>query len=577
MALRHAVASGHYWASQAGLQILEAGGNAVDAGVAVGLATGVLESEFVGIAGIAPILLYLADRDEVLTISGTGVWPKAASCEYFQRHHGGVIPVSITATVVPPAPGAWIRALAEFGTMSFGQAAAAAIRFARDGFPMYPFLSKIITEQAGLLGQWPSSREVYLPDGRPPAPGEIFRQTDLAKSLQYLVDEEAAHAGKGRKAGLQAAWDAFYRGDIAVAIDRFHRQNGGFLTREDMAAFSVDIEPPCRTHYGDIEVYTCGPWSQGPSMLEALNILEGIDLEAMGHNSRDYVHAVAETVKLVAADREAYFGDPKFVDVPIETLLSKAYATERRGMIRRDQAWPDMPEPGRVTGRKWPTAAELLAGRRASRPGRDAPAIPAEQDAASFDTSYFCVVDRHGNMFSATPSDGAYKAPLVPGTGLLPSLRGLCSWPDPDHPSSVAPGKRPRTTMGPALAIRDGAMFMPFGTPGADVQHQTMLQVFLNIVVFGMDPQSAVEAPRFASYSFPNSFSPHAHYPGRLNLEARIPKEVGAGLADMGHKVEWWGDWAWPAGSSCAILVDRETGVRTAAADPRRTAYAVGW
>jgi len=573
MATQHAVASGHYYASQAGLQILEAGGNAIDAGVAVGLATGVLESEFVGISGIAPILIYLADRNEVLTISGVGVWPKAASCEYFQQHHNGVIPVGIEASVVPAAPGAWIRALAEFGTMTFGEVAAAAIRFARDGFPMYPFFAKIIREQADLVRQWPSNADIYLPDGRPPEPGELFRQSDLGRSLQYMVDEEAAHGSKGREAGLQAAWNAFYRGDIAAAIDRFHRENNGLLTLEDMAECRIDIEPPCCIRYRDIEVYSCGPWSQGPSMLEALNILEGIDLKGMAHNSRDYVHAVAEAVKLVAADREAYFGDPKFVDVPIDALLSKRYAGERRKMIRKDRAWPDMPEAGRVSGSKWPTEADLIAGRRRL----NAPATSADLDLASFDTSYFCVVDRQGNMFSATPSDGSCKGPIVPGTGLLPSLRGLCSWADPNHPSSVEPGKRPRTTMGPALAIRQGDMFMPFGTPGADVQLQTMLQVFFNIVLFDMDPQSAVEAPRFASYSFPNSFSPHVSYPGRLNLEGRIPMEVGESLTRLDHKVEWWPEWAWQAGSSCAIFVDLEPGIRHAAADPRRTAYAVGW
>ncbi len=576
MATRQAVVSGHYLASQVGFQILEAGGNAVDAGCAVGMATGVLESQFVGVAGIAPILFYLADRNEVLTVGGTGVWPRKASCAFFQKNYGGEIPIGIQASVVPPAPGAWILALREYGTKSFEEVAAPAIRLARDGFPMYPFLQKIIREQEPNTRRWESNTAVYLPGGRVPEIGSIFRQTDIAKTLQYLADEEKAHSSRGRKAGLQAAWDAFYKGDIASTIDRYYRENGGLLTREDMAAFSLEFEPPCRGQYEGIDVYTSGPWGQGPSLLQALNLLKGYDLKAMGHNSIDYVHTLTETIKLVAADREAYFGDPKFIDVPMEALLSKAYADERRKMIRPDTAWPDMPEAGRVKGANWPTAAEKAAGRRAPVGGVDVPAQPAERDLASMDTSYFCVMDRHGNVFSATPSDGILKGPIVPGTGILPALRGMCSWADPDHPSSVAPGKRPRTTMGPALAIRDGEMVMPFGTPGSDVQLQTMLQVLMNIVHFGMDPQLAIEAPRFASYSFPNSFSPHTSYPGRLNLESRIARDVGDALAARGHKVEWWPERAWPAGSACAILKDVRTGVMTAGADFRRTAYAIG-
>jgi gamma-glutamyltranspeptidase/glutathione hydrolase len=577
MATKQAVVSGHYLASQAGFQILEAGGNAVDAGCAVGMATGVLESQFVGIAGIAPVLFYMADRNEVLTIGGIGVWPKKATCEYFQKNFNGEIPIGIQASVVPPAPGAWILALKEHGTKTFADVAEPAIRLARDGFAMYPFLQKIIREQEANIRLWPSNTAVYLPNGRVPEIGEIFRQVDIAKTLQYMVDEEKAHSGRGRKAGLQAAWDAFYKGDIAATIDRYYRENGGLLTREDMAAFALDFDPPCRGTYQGLDIYTSGPWGQGPSLLQGLNLLKGYDLKAMGHNSIDYIHVLTEVIKLVAADREAYFGDPKFVDVPMEALLSDAYAVERRKMIRPNEAWPDMPAAGKISGGKWPTQREKAAGRRGPVGGVDVPAVAADRDLASMDTSYFCVMDRHGNVFSATPSDGILKGPIVPGTGILPAMRGMCSWADPDHPSCVAPGKRPRTTMGPALAMQDGKMVMPFGTPGSDVQLQTMLQVLMNIVHFGMDTQTAIESPRFASYSFPNSFAPHTSYPGRLSIESRIDRKVGDALAARGHKIEWWPDRAWPAGSACAILKNLETGVMSAGADFRRTAYAIGW
>ena len=559
---RHAVVAGHYLAAHAGFQVLEAGGNAVDAGVAGGLALGVVESEYVNVAGVAPILIYLAATGEVVTIAGLGTWPKAASSTFFQTRHGGDIPIGILRTVVPAAPDAWITALEKYGTMSFADVAAAAIRFAGEGFPMYPLMHDIIEAEAATVRGWPSSAAVFLPDGRPPEVGKLFVQSDLARTLQYMADEEAAAKG-GREAGLAAARDAFYKGDIAAQIIRFHEENGGLLTAEDLAGYRVTIEPPVHTRFADIDVYGCGPWCQGPMLLQALGVLNGIDLENLGHNTTAYVHTVTEAIKLAAADREAYYGDPKFVDVPIQKLLSPEYAASRRALIRPHEAWPDMPPAGEVGG-----------GGRA-RPG--APAAPTTEPRVELDTSYVCVVDSQGNAFSATPSDGSLTAPVVPGTGIMPSTRGYQSWTDPNHPSSVAPGKRPRLTPNPALAMRRGSMVMPFGSPGHDVQTQVMLQAFLNIFVFGMDPQTAVEAPRFASYSFPSSALPHESHPGRLNLEGLIAADVGDGLAALGHRLEWWPERDWLAGSVCAILADTETGILHAAADPRRTAYAIGW
>jgi len=301
---------------------------------------------------------------------------------------------------------------------------------------------------------------------------------------------------------------------------------------------------------------------------QILNLLEGMDLVGLGHNSPAYIHAVVEAVKLAAADREAYYGDPRFVDVPIDVLLSKDYAERRRGSIRADRAAEGMPEPGDVgrRGEAAPSARTAGAG-----------AAAASETEGALDTSYVSVVDSHGNAFSATPSDGTRTSPVVPGTGLCPSSRGAQSWTDPDHPSSIAPGKRPRLTPNPAIAIEDGRMVMPFGTPGGDVQVQAMAQVFLNMFVFGMDPQSAVEAPRFASYSFPSSFEPHAYSPGRLCVESSIGAANGAALTALGHKVEWWEERSWKACSVCAIRADAKSGVLHAAADVRRMAYALGW
>ena len=565
---RHMVAAGHYMGAQAGLQVLEAGGNAVDAAAATGIATAVLEPEFVSFAGVAPILIYLAETREIVTISGLGPWPRAASTAYFQEHHGGAIPHGPLCSVVPAAPDAWITALERHGTMSFGEVAEAAIRFAREGFAVYPTLARMITDHEAKYAAWPTTAPIFLPEGRPPRIGEMFVQEDLGRTLQFLADEEAAQAGKGRRAGLEAARKAFYRGDVAAAIVKFHAENGGLMTAQDLADFRVDIEPPVRTRFNDIDVYGCGPWCQGPMLLQELNIVEGLDLAALGHNSPAYVHNITEAIKLAAADRDAYYGDPKFVDVPMDALLDKDYAARRRGLIRDEQAWIDRPPPGKVTGTPWPGPGEMMTGGGGG--------LSAEAR-SGLDTSYLCVIDRWGNAVSATPSDGSTNDPIIPGTGLFLSPRGLSAWTDPDHPCSIAPGKRPRLTPNPALAIRPGEMIMPFGTPGGDVQTQAMLQVFLNIFVFGMDLQEAVEAPRFASYSFPSSFEPHDSHPGRVSLESRIAQEVGEALYGWGHEVNWWPEHIYLAGSVCAIGKNETTGILSGAADHRRAAYASGW
>ncbi len=364
---RHAIAAGHYLAATAGFDILQAGGNAIDAGCAAGIALGVLQSDLVDVAGVAPIMLYLADRQEVMTIAGLGPWPKALDPELFMREHGGKIPKGVLRTVVPAAPDAWITALRRYGTMSFGEVAAAAIRLARDGFPMYPLMAESLKRHEEDHRAWPSSAAIFLPGGRPPETGELFRQTDLAASLQYMADEERAAAGRGREAGLEAARDAFYRGDIAKKIVAFIKEEGGLLSAEDLADYRSPVGPPERRRFGDLEVFTCGAWCQGPVLLQTLALLEGTDLAALGHNSADYVHHLAEAVKLAFADREAYYGDPALVEVPIATLISAEYAAERRKMIRPDRAFPEMPpagELGRAVGRFAPRAGDPNPGAR---------------------------------------------------------------------------------------------------------------------------------------------------------------------------------------------------------------------
>ena len=567
MATQHVVASGHYLSAQTGFQILEAGGNAIDAGVATGLATCVLESEFVGFSGVAPTLIYLADKREVVTISGVGPWPRAATCDYFHEHHGGKVPDGLLHTVVPAAPDIWLTALERYGTMSFDEVAAAAIRFARDGFPMYPMMRDRLADKRDAFGRWPSTAEIYLPNGELPEVGKLFVQNDLAKSLQYMADEEAAHANRGRAAGFQAARDAFYKGDIAEALVRHQEQDGGLMTREDLAEFRAEIESPCRTTFHGADIFSTGPWCQGPMILEALNFLEPIDLVALGHNSPEYIHAVAEALKLAAADREFYYGDTKFIDVPLDTLLSKPYAEARSAMIRPDQAWPEMPPPGTVDDKVPPPWM----------PDPSSGAAVTSDAVQPLETSYLCAVDGDGNIFSATPSDPVISGPVTQGTGLTASMWGSRAHTNPEHPACVGPGRRPRMSASPMLAISADGTVQPFGSPGSEVVGQAQMQAFLNVHVFGMSPQAAVEAPRIASYSWPGSALPHSYKPGRINLEGRIDKATGDALSALGHDVEWWPDFKWLAGSVCTVRVDGQTGLREAGADPRRTAYAVGW
>jgi gamma-glutamyltranspeptidase/glutathione hydrolase len=569
MATEHAVSAGHYLAAEAGLAILNGGGNAIDAGVAAGLAIGVVQSDFVSVAGVAPMIIWLAESRQVVCIDGLGTWPAAVTPDLFRREHGGVVPVGLLRTVVPAAPHAWLTALERYGSFSFAEVAAAAIRLARDGFAMYPLMAAHIEENIEGYRRWPENARIYLRGGQPPPVGVRFVQSDLAATLQHMADEERARGGS-REDGIAAARDAFYRGDIAATICDYHAANGGLLSRDDLAGYRARVEPTVVGRFRGLEVHCCGPWCQGPALAQALGILDGMDLEGMGHNSPAYVHTVVEAVKLAFADRERWFGDPEFVDVPLDGLLDARYLAARRALIdprhAPHDALPGDPVNGAAVGEPLPACAGGMA------PNPD----PHATDPRNPDTSYVCAADRHGNLFSATPSDISSDTPVIPGTGLCPSSRGSQSRPEPEHPSGVAPGKRPRLTPNPAVVFRDARPVMAFGTPGGDVQVQAMVQVLANRMLFGMDLQSAIEAPRFASYSYPSSFAPNTSHPGLVMLESRIDPGVGEALADLGHRPDAWPQWTYKAGAVCAIHLDHDAGVLHAGADPRRAAYAMG-
>ena len=552
---RHAVSAGHYLAAAAGNAILDAGGNAIDAGCCAGMALAVLHPDEVNFAGVAPIIIRMASG-EVVTIAGLGHWPMSIPADIFMREYGGEMPYGVLRTVVPAAPDAWITALHSYGTMTFGDVAGAAIEHARDGFSVFPFLASAFEHNAERFRDWPYSAAIFLPNGRPPRLGERFIQADLAATIQFMVDEEKSVAHLGREAGLEAARAAFYTGDIAASIVAHMQREGGYLTYDDLANFRSQIGPAIEGRWRNFELFTCGPWCQGPTLIQSLLTIEKAGLDGLRQNSADYLHLLIEVIKCVFADREYYYGDPNHVDVPIERLHGEDNIDAWLRRIDPNQAMPDMPTPNGIDAPFYYPASEGL-------PERDP------------DTSYVCVVDKWGNAFSATPSDGMWRSPVVPGRGLIPSPRGTQSRPDPDHPSGVGPGRRPRLTPNPAIALRDDGTVVPFGAPGGDAQVQSMLQVFLNIFHFGMDVQAAIDAPRITSHSFPSSFAPHKHYPAVVSLENRIEENVQRELESRGHRLDLYPAYTRNAAAVEVIVAEPSPGFLRAGADPRQPAYAI--
>ena len=551
---RHAVSAGHYLAASAAFSVLEAGGNAIDAGCAAGIALGVLQPDLVNVAGVAPIMIRLANG-HVESIAGLGWWPKTLPADIFMREHGGKIPDGVLRTVIPAAPDAWITALERHGTMRFADVAAQ-----RSATPARA--SRCIRCSP------PRSRRTSTSTGAgSPTPRSSCR-TDACRSRATSSCSPTWRARcstwRTRTAppAPTARRDCARRTMRSIAATSRARSSASSSRRAAICRWTTSpstaraIEPVVRRPWRGHEVITCGPWCQGPALLEALALLERVGIAGLAHNSATYLHRIAECVNLAMADREYHFGDPAFVDVPIDHLLDPATIARRASAVRDDRAFGEMPAPlDRTNLPHLASTAEL-------------PKVEA-------DTSYCCVVDRWGNAFSATPSDGSGNVPVVPGLGITPSGRGSQSRPDPRHPAGVAPGKRPRLTPNPAMVVTEAGGVMPFGTPGGDVQTQAMLQVLLNIFQHGMEVQDAIEAPRVASYSFPSSFAPFEYFPGRLAVEGRIDPAVRADLAARGHEVKAWPEWTWLAGSVEAVLRDPVTGLIAAGADPRRPAYAI--
>jgi gamma-glutamyltranspeptidase/glutathione hydrolase len=570
-----AVSAGHYLAAQSGQKLLADGGNAADAACAAGFALQVLEPHMNGPAGEVPILFYSGAEDRIFVISGQGTAPGSATLEAMRARVGDLVPGDgVAAATVPAALDAWCLLLERFGTRTLEEVLVPARELAGRGFPMYPFLEVVLRFfEARFRDEWPTTGEIYLPVRRV---GERQRNPALARLFGELADAERLGPG-GREAGIRAARDAFYQGRPAEVIERFVREplrdasghaNAGFLTADDLATYRGAVEEPLSVSYRGTEVWKCGPWTQGPVFLQQLRLLEGFDLRSLGHNSAEALHVWLECAKLAFADRDACYADPDFEKVPIDELLSTAYAEKRRRLVDLERASLELrPGLGELPA-GWP----LVAGPR-SEAAAEPQAFAALRGRS--DTTQLDAADRFGNLVSATPS-GAWipSSPVIPEFGFPIGTRAQMFSLDPGHPNALAPGKRPRTTLTPSLARLADGRLLAFGTPGGDQQDQWTLQMLLNLVDFGMrDLQEAIDAPTLHSRHMPSSFYPRQAEPGAVSAEARIPEPVLEALEARGHRVDRSGPWE--HGRVLAVARNPETGLLEAAASPRsRIAYA---
>jgi gamma-glutamyltranspeptidase/glutathione hydrolase len=552
---RGAVASEHTLSAQAGMDILKHGGNAFDAAAAAVFVEQFVNPHMVTLGGECPMLLYIAAENRIVSVNGNTEAPARATPEAFLDRGLTEVPSQGVLAAGPPAAfAALVDMLFRYGSLPLETILEPAIALAKGGFAVHEGLRSmpgfgLADNRERFHQEWKGSGLVYLhADGSAPSVGERLANAPLAGLLRMLADE-AGRGGSPRE-GYEAARKAFYRGDVAAAIESFVQERDGFLAREDMAGFETFFEEPVSCTFEDATVFKCGPWSQGPVFLQLLRLLEGFDLRSMGHNSADYLHVWVEAAKLAYADREQYYADPRHVNVPMKALLDPGYAAARRKLVN----------PAKAHG-----------GHRPGDPRGGEALLPADQvfrfDRWGYGTVHVDVVDAAGNMVAATPSGGWISgSEAIPALGFPLTTRPQTFFLDPKHPNVLAPGKRPRTTLSPSLAFRNGRPWMVFGTMGGDQQDQWTSQFFLNRVVFGMGLQEAIEAPKITCDHIPGTFAPHDAHPRRVRLEGRIPPIAAEELQRRGHRAERDGDWS--AGFICAVARS-EDGLLEAGADPR--------
>src|SRR4051812_20229561 len=564
------VASTHWLASAAGRAVLEQGGNAFDAAVAAGLTLQVVEPHLNGPGGDLPALLWPAGAEPVV-LCAQGVAPRAATIERYRDGLGlSLVPgTGPLAAVVPGAFGGWLAMLRDHGTLHLRDVMHFAIGYAEGGYPMLPQIAGSIRNVESLFrDEWTTSAEVYLPV---PEAGTLHRNPRLAATYRRIL-EEAEAASADREEQIASAHDAWYSGFVAESFVAFQQRewmdssgdrHAGLLSEADLREWTPSYEQPLSVDYHGVDVLKAGPWSQAPVFLQQLRLLEGFDLAGMGHVSAQYVHTITECAKLAFADREAWYGDPDFYDVPMDTLLSRAYADERRALVS-DECAAEL-RPGSPDGRE----------PRLSGPVHDAPIAPGVGEPTRGDTVHLDVVDRWGNMVAATPSGGwLWGAPVIPDLGFCLGTRAQMFWLEDGLPNSLAPGKRPRTTLSPTLVGRSGDPYLALGTPGGDQQDQWTLHVLLGHLHFGLDLQAAIDAPNHHTEAFPSSFYPRETLPRHVAVESRAGAETIAGLRERGHEVEETDAWSLGRVSAAGREPD---GRLKAGANPRgMQGYAVG-
>ncbi|KPF44615.1 gamma-glutamyltransferase family protein [Rhizobium sp. AAP43] len=577
------VTSTHWIASAVGMSILEKGGNAFDAAVATGFVLQILEPHLVGPGGDMPALIYSAKTGKVEVICAQGPAPADATIEHYTREGLSIIPGDgLLATVIPGAFDGWMLMLRNYGTMTVREVLEPAIHYARHGHPMLPRVSATIKGLAEFFEkEWPTSYETWLPGGVAPEPHALFCNPVLAATYTRIVNE--AECATSRENQIDAARDAFYRGFVAEAIEDYLKtadvmdasdsRHKGVLTADDMAGWSATVEAPQTFDYHGWTIAKTGPWGQGPVLLQSLALLKGFDVGAMDPLGPDFVHTVVETMKLAYADREVYYGDPAFASVPMEHLLSDAYNDARRKLIGTTASM-DL-RPGRLPG--FESQHDLTMEMLASMSGTGAVYEPTMSHLTEKrgDTVHIDVIDREGNMVSVTPSGGwLQSSPIIPGLGFCLNSRAQMFWLKPGLPTSLAPGKRPRTTLTPSIALHEGRPTLAFGTPGGDQQDQWQLSFFLRYVHHRQNLQAAIDMPLFHTAHFPGSFYPRTSQPGNVMIESSIGAETIKALRAMGHDITEADPWS--VGRLTAARRDAD-GLLRAAATPRlMQAYAIG-
>jgi len=578
------VTSTHWIATAVGMSILEKGGNAFDAAVGTALTLQVVEPHLNGPGGDVPVIVYDVRRARTDVICGQGPAPAAASIACFRKLGLDMVPgTGLLAACVPGTFETWMLLLRDYGTRPLADVLTPAMLYARDGHPLVERASATIASVRDLfLEHWPTSAALYMPDGNVPPPGTLFANPTLAATYGRLLAEAEA-VGGDRISQIEAARRAWSQGFVAEAIDRFCRTqelmdtsgtpHRGVLTGHDMARFQAHIEAPVTFDYKNYTVCKAGPWSQGPVMLQQLAILKGFDLDGLDPTGADFIHLQVEAAKLAYADREVFYGDPAFVAVPMGTLLSERYSAERRKLIGQTASLAL--RPGSVPGFGAVVPRPQDHGRRADPTSAGAGEPTVGGRARGFgDTVHFDIIDCDGNMVSATPSGGwLQSSPVIPELGFCLGTRAQMFWLEEGHPASLAPGKRPRTTLSPTLALRDGEPYLAWGSPGGDQQDQWATQFFLRHAHAGLNLQEAIDAPAWHSEHFPLSFWPRTSRPGVLVVEGRVPGAVVKALNSRGHLVEMGPDWSEGRLTAAA----REGRRRRAAANPRgMQGYAAG-